>query len=117
MILIGLSAGGCSFPSLDNGPFARMTDKDVTGALRQPDPVPTPTETDLAFARNAASDVLTKGDRDFEPALAQSRDRRAGLGDPAGPGLCLRRWTHLPRFPCKLGQRQDRELAAGFGLP
>ena len=64
MILIGLSAGGCSFPSLDNGPFARMTDKDVTGALRQPDPVPTPTETDLAFARNAASDVLTKGDRD-----------------------------------------------------
>jgi len=64
MILIVLSAGGCSFPSLDNGPFARMTDKDVTGALRQPDPVPTPTETDLAFARNAASDVLTKGDRD-----------------------------------------------------
>jgi len=64
MILIGLSAGGCSFPSLGNGPFARMTDKDVTGALRQSDPVPTPTETDLVFARTAASDVLTKGDKD-----------------------------------------------------
>ncbi|HEX2364474.1 MAG TPA: RT0821/Lpp0805 family surface protein [Bradyrhizobium sp.] len=64
MILIGLSAGGCSFPSLGNGPFARMTDKDVTGSLRQPDPVPMPTDTDLAFARTAASDVLTKGDKD-----------------------------------------------------
>src|SRR6266480_1437302 len=26
--------------------------------------VPTPTDSDLAFARNAASDVLTKGDKD-----------------------------------------------------
>ena len=26
---------------------------------------PAPTESDLAFARNAASDVLTKGDKDF----------------------------------------------------
>jgi hypothetical protein len=65
MILIGLSAGGCSFfPSRGDGPFARMMDKDVTGAFKQPDPVPTPTEADLAFARNAASDVLTKGDKD-----------------------------------------------------
>ena len=31
------------------------------GAGRQP---PVPTETDLAFARNAASDVLTKGNKD-----------------------------------------------------
>ena len=47
MILIVLSAGGCSFPrGSGDGPFAKMTDGD------------------LAFARDAASDVLTKGDKD-----------------------------------------------------
>jgi surface antigen len=35
----------------------------VTGALGSGQG-PLPTETDLAFARNAASDVLTKGDKD-----------------------------------------------------
>jgi surface antigen len=40
----------------------KMTDKDVTGSIK-PTNAP-PTESDLAFARNAASDVLTKGDTD-----------------------------------------------------
>jgi len=65
LILIGLNAGGCSF-SRGDGPFAKMmdkiTDREVTGSIALPEP--TPTETDLAFARNAASDVLTKGDKD-----------------------------------------------------
>ena len=117
MILIGLSAGGCSFPSLGNGPFARITDKDVTGSLRQPDPVPAPTEADLAFARTAASDVLTKGDKDSSQPWQNPETGARGSVTRAGAGLCLRRWTHLPRFPRKLRQRQDRELAAGFGLP
>jgi surface antigen len=39
-----------------------MQPAEVTGSLsRQP---ATPTESDLAFARTAASDVLTKGDKD-----------------------------------------------------
>jgi surface antigen len=60
-ILIGLSTGGCSF-SRGSDAFAKMSDYEVTGALRHGQP--TPTEGDLAFARNAASDVLTKGDKD-----------------------------------------------------
>jgi surface antigen len=58
-ILIGLSAGGCS---LSKGPFAKMMDQDVTGSLKPADR--SPSDSDLAFARNAASDVLTKGGKD-----------------------------------------------------
>ena len=61
MILIGLSVGGCSF-SRGSDAFARMSDYEVTGALRRGEPAPT--DSDLAFARTAASDVLTKGDKD-----------------------------------------------------
>jgi surface antigen len=64
LILIGLGAGGCSLSRTD-GPFARMNDSDVTGSLSSARAsAPAPTEGDLAFARNAASDVLTKGDKD-----------------------------------------------------
>jgi surface antigen len=64
LILIGLSAAGCSVSRSDGGPFARMDDGDVTGSLGSAQPGTAPTESDLAFARNAASDVLTKGDKD-----------------------------------------------------
>ena len=51
MILIGLSAGGCSF-SRGSDAFAKMnvSDNEVTGTLKHGEPVPT--ESDLAFARN-----------------------------------------------------------------
>jgi surface antigen len=62
-ILIAVGAGGCSLSRTDNA-FARMDDKEVTGSIAARASGPAPTETDLAFARNAASDVLTKGDRD-----------------------------------------------------
>jgi surface antigen len=64
VILIGLAAGlgGCGI-SRSDGPFAKMTSKDVTSAIGGAGE-PGPTEGDLAFARNAASDVLTKGDKD-----------------------------------------------------
>jgi surface antigen len=42
--------------------FAQMEGKDVTGSIAPPES--SPTEADLALARNAASDVLTKGDKD-----------------------------------------------------
>jgi len=61
VILIGLSAGGCSF-SRGSDAFARMGDSEVTGSLKHMQAAPT--ESDLAFARNAASDVLTRGDKD-----------------------------------------------------
>ncbi len=63
LILIGVGSGGCSFSRTD-GAFARMDDNEVTGSLGAHAKGPIPTDTDLAFARNAASDVLTKGDKD-----------------------------------------------------
>ena len=63
LILIGLGSGGCSLSRPDA--YARMDAADVTGSLaKQPGTPPAPTESDLAFARTAASDVLTKGDKD-----------------------------------------------------
>ena len=62
MILIGLGAGGCSLSRSDA--LAKLEEKDVTGAITPPAAPPVPTESDLAFARTAASDVLTKGDKD-----------------------------------------------------
>nr|WP_245283659.1 RT0821/Lpp0805 family surface protein [Bradyrhizobium sp. URHD0069] len=62
-ILIGVGAGGCGLSRTD-GAFAKMNDNEVTGSLAVPTSGSAPTESDLAFARNAASDVLTKGDRD-----------------------------------------------------
>ncbi len=64
LVLIGFAAGGCSFSRSSDGPFAKMSDSDVTGSLSEVQEAPKPTESDLAFARTAASDVLTKGDKD-----------------------------------------------------
>jgi len=64
LILIGVGSGGCSLSRTD-GAFAKMNDSDLTGSIAAaPASGPAPTESDLAFARNAASDVLTKGDKD-----------------------------------------------------
>jgi surface antigen len=64
LVLIGIGTGGCSVSRTDSS-FAKMGN-DVTGsigpAVQAREAVPT--ESDLAFARNAASDVLTKGDKD-----------------------------------------------------
>ena len=63
LILIGVGAGGCSLNRSDSS-FARMGDGDVTGSFGAARSGAEPTEADLALARNAASDVLTKGDKD-----------------------------------------------------
>ena len=63
LILIGLGSGGCSLSRPDA--YARMDAANVTGSLsKQPGSPAVPTESDLAFARTAASDVLTRGDKD-----------------------------------------------------
>lgn len=63
MVLIGVGAGGCSFSRDDSG-LARYGD--VTGSISPAAQasLAMPSETDLAFARNAASDVLTRGEKD-----------------------------------------------------
>jgi surface antigen len=62
LILVGLGSSGCSLNRSDQA-LAKMDDSEVTGSIAPATP-PVPTESDLAFARNAASDVLTKGDKD-----------------------------------------------------
>jgi surface antigen len=62
LILVGLGSGGCSMNRSDSA-LAKMEEGDVTGAIASAS-LPVPTESDLAFARTAASDVLTKGDKD-----------------------------------------------------
>jgi len=61
MILIGLGAGGCSLSRTDTNAYAKADDSDLTGSIAMP--AKAPTDTDLAFARNAASDVLSKNDK------------------------------------------------------
>ncbi len=64
LILIGVGSSGCSL-SRNDAAFAKMEDNEATGSLAAaPAGAPAPTESDLAFTRNAASDVLTKGDKD-----------------------------------------------------
>jgi surface antigen len=64
-ILIGAGLGGCSVGRNESA-FAKMEGNDVTGSITplKPTAGAEPTEADLAFARTAASDVLTKGDKD-----------------------------------------------------
>ena len=60
LILIGASVGGCSL-SRNESAFARMSTGSIAAAQ---DHAAAPTESDLAFARNAVSDVLARGDKD-----------------------------------------------------
>jgi surface antigen len=62
LILIGAGAGGCGLSRTD-GAFAKMDDNEATASIGGTQAT-LPTDSDLAFARNAASDVLTKGDKD-----------------------------------------------------
>ena len=64
-ILMGSGLGGCSVGGKDAA-FAQMESNDFTGSIRAlaPSSDNGPTEADLAMARIAASDVLTKGDKD-----------------------------------------------------
>ena len=82
LILIGLGAGGCSFSrGGGEGAFAKMSEGDVTGALGDPSGA-APTDADLAFARNAASDVLTKGDKDSSQPWANPETGARGSVTP-----------------------------------
>ncbi len=71
--------------SRTDGAFAKMDDKDLTGSIGAQAGVPAPTEADLAFARNAASDVLTKGDKDSSQPWENPETGGARLGDRRWP--------------------------------
>jgi surface antigen len=67
LILVGLGSSGCSLNRSDqlakSDQLTKFEDSEVTGSIGGAT-LPVPTESDLAFARTAASDVLTKGDKD-----------------------------------------------------
>ncbi len=64
-VLIGIGVGGCSLSRSDFG-LGKLDSDDATGTVNPAAQAkaPVPTDSDLAFARNAASDVLTRGDKD-----------------------------------------------------
>ncbi len=64
MLTLAVGGGGCSF-KLGQTPTATVTSDpgDLTGSLGQVGADDGPTDGDMAFARNAASDVLTRGDK------------------------------------------------------
>ena len=62
-ILIGTAGAGCSLSR--GGSFAAFEDeREVTGSVALASTDKGPSESDMAFARAAASDVLTKGSKD-----------------------------------------------------
>lgn len=66
IILISLSMGGCSVTPKASSFTASGDSAETTGSIGSTaQDSPGPTETDLAFARNAASDVLTRGGKDL----------------------------------------------------
>ncbi len=81
IILVGLGAGGCSFSRTDQSAYAKADDSDLTGSIARPAKDAPPTETDMAFARNAATDVLSKGDKDSSQHWENPETRGARLGD------------------------------------
>jgi surface antigen len=80
-ILIGaVGLGGCGMARND-GPFAKMMGSGVTGSIAAGSDKH-PTDSDLAFARNAASDVLTKGDKDTSQPWANPETGARGSVTP-----------------------------------
>jgi surface antigen len=61
-----------------DGLFAKAGDREATGALAGQ----APTESDLAFARNAAADVLTKGEEDASQSWENPKTGARGSVTP-----------------------------------
>jgi surface antigen len=83
LFLIGASTGGCSFSRGDGGFFSSKPEdaEVVTGSILAGQE-PAPTESDLVFARTAASDVLTKGDKDTSQPWANPETGARGSVTP-----------------------------------
>jgi len=116
LILIGVNSGGCSLSRTD-GAYARMDDNEVTGSAGVAQSgAPAPTESDLAFARNAASDVLTKGDKDSSQPWENPETGARGSVTPLAPAYSSDGRT-CRDFLGELCQRPVGKLAAGRRLP
>ena len=83
LFLIGASTGGFSFSRGDGGFFSSKSEEAevLTGSIAAGQE-PAPTESDLVFARTAASDVLTKGDKDTSQPWANPETGARGSVTP-----------------------------------
>ena len=94
-----------------------MGDSDVTGSLGAArSEAPAPTEADLAFARNAASDVLTKGDKDSSQPWENPETGARGSVTPLAQAYSSEGRT-CRDFLASYVNGQLGKLAAGRGLP
>ena len=107
-LALALACGGCSMSGQLDSLFGRAT-TDTTGSITPP-PAPRsglPPETDLAFTRAAASDVLSRGDKDSSQPWENPHTGARGTVTPLATAYTGRR-PDLPRFPGELCQRPRR---------
>ena len=117
-LTLALAAGGCSLSGQFDSVFGGGDKSDQTGSITPPPGAKQvselPPDADLAFARAAVSEVLSRGGKDASVPWENPR-RRARHGDPDRLGLYPGR-PDLPRFPGELCERQLASLAAGRSL-
>jgi hypothetical protein len=111
LLALALAVGGCSLSyqldNIDDG------SADQTGSVPVAAP---PAEEDLAIARAAVNEVLTKRWQAHKLALGESEDRGARHRHATRLDLPAE-WRHLPRFSHKLREERQRVVASGQGLP
>ena len=113
-----LTLGGCSMSGQFDSLFGD-TKSERTGSITPPpgskDAAQMPPDADLAYARAAASAVLSRGEKDSSMPWENPRTGARGTVTPIASA-----YTHgrpdLPRFPGELRHRQLAVLAAGRGL-
>jgi surface antigen len=95
---MGTGLGGCSVSRNNNNAYAQMeADNEVTGSIGPAKPViQEPTDADLAFARTAASDVLTRGARDSSQPWENPSTGARGSVTPLATG-----YTSEDGRPCR----------------
>ena len=121
-LALALAAGGCSFSYQLDSLFVKKDAADVetTGSIRPAARAKAasemPTEGDLAHARAAVSEVLTKGDKDASMPWENPNTGARGTITPIAADLQPGRHD-LPRLPGELRAQRLRILAAGRRLP
>ncbi len=113
------ACAGCSF-QLDSMFSKSEPDGDITGSVGQPGKPRTAqaaqvSEADLAYARAAATDTLSRGGK---ANSVPWQNPQTGVGGNITPLASYSAGRPLlPRFPGELRERRLAGLAAGLGLP
>ena len=115
--LLAIPLGGCSLSGqLDSFfPSSDKSDRTGTVASSAKEEAQLPPPADLAYARAAASAVLSRGDRGLKHTVGKSAHRNARHGHADRLSLYAGR-TDVPRFPRKLCLRQLAILGAGRSM-